>query len=44
MARQIHANLPGSELRIIPSAAHLSNVEQPELFTQAMTGFLSRAS
>lgn len=42
MARQIHANLPGSELCIIPSAAHLSNVEQPEAFNEAMLGFLAK--
>ncbi len=44
MARAIHENLPGSELLVIPSAAHLSNVEQPEVFTRAMTGFLQRAA
>ena len=42
MARAIHQNLPGSELLIIPSAAHLSNVEQPQLFNNAMMGFLDR--
>ena len=36
MARQIHANLRGSELLIIPSAAHLSNVEQPAVFNKAI--------
>lgn len=42
MARAIHQNLPGSELLIIPSAAHLSNVEQPEVFTSALMKFLDR--
>jgi len=42
MARQIHANLRGSELMIIESAAHLSNVEQADIFTRAMTDFLAR--
>ena len=42
MARQIHENLPGSELLIIASAAHFSNVEQPEVFNQAMLGFLDK--
>lgn len=42
MARQIHANLRGSELLIIESAAHLSNVEQAGIFTRAMTDFLAR--
>jgi 3-oxoadipate enol-lactonase len=43
MARQIHQNLRGSELVIIPSAAHISNVEQPESFNRALLGFLARA-
>lgn len=43
-ARAIHENLPGSELRIIPAAAHLSNVEQAKLFNDALTDFLERAS
>ena len=42
MARAIHENLPGSELLIIKSAAHLSNVEQPQVFNEALTGFLGR--
>jgi 3-oxoadipate enol-lactonase len=42
MAREIHAAMPGSELVIIPSASHLSNIEQPEAFNQAITGFLAR--
>jgi 3-oxoadipate enol-lactonase len=42
MARAIHENLPGSELLVIKSAAHLSNVEQSEEFTRALVAFLSR--
>ena len=42
MARQIQANLRGSELLIIPSAAHLSNVEQPAAFNKAMLDFLGK--
>ncbi len=44
MAHAIHENLPGSELLVIPSAAHLSNVEQAEEFNLAITGFLTRAA
>jgi len=44
MAREIHDALPGSELVIIPSAAHLSNIEQAQAFTAALLGFLDRAS
>lgn len=42
MAREIHENLPGSELAIIPSAAHLSNLEQPEASNRALGDFLDR--
>ena len=41
MAREIHDNLPGSKLVLIPQAAHLSNVEQPEAFNRALGEFLS---
>ena len=43
-ARAIQAALPGSELKIIPSAAHLSNVEQEQVFNEAMLGFLGRVA
>jgi pimeloyl-ACP methyl ester carboxylesterase len=42
MAREIHANLPGSELKVIPSAAHLSNIEQAQAFNDALTAFYQR--
>ncbi len=44
MARDIHAALPGSELLIIPSAAHLSNIEQAQAFNDAVLAFLGRAA
>jgi 3-oxoadipate enol-lactonase len=43
-ARTIQQNLPGSELKIIPSAAHLSNIEQEQVFNEAMSGFLNRVA
>jgi 3-oxoadipate enol-lactonase len=43
-ARAIHQNLKGSELKIIPSAAHLSNVEQTQVFNDAMMAFLNRVA
>jgi 3-oxoadipate enol-lactonase len=43
-ARAIHENLPGAELKIIPSAAHLSNIEQADEFNKSMTGFLGRVA
>jgi 3-oxoadipate enol-lactonase len=41
MSREIHANAPGSKLAILPSASHLSNIEQPEAFNRALGEFLS---
>ena len=36
----IHERIAGSRLEIIPKAAHLSNMEQPEAFNKALTSFL----
>jgi 3-oxoadipate enol-lactonase len=44
MARQIHDNLRGSELVVIPSAAHLSNIEQPQAFNKALLAFYERVA
>ena len=44
MARSIHENLPGSDLLVIPSAAHISNIEQAAVFNQALLGFLNKVS
>ena len=41
MAREIHDNLPGSKLVLIPQAAHLSNIEQPAAFNRALAEFIS---
>ena len=41
MAQEIHANAPGSKLVVLPSAAHLANLEQPEGFSRALRAFLS---
>ena len=41
MAREIQQNLPGAKLVLIPQAAHLSNIEQPEAFNRALAEFLS---
>ena len=35
MAEQI----PGARLALIPNAAHLANVEQPDAFTQILAAF-----
>jgi 3-oxoadipate enol-lactonase len=41
-SRVIHEHIRGSELVILKSAAHLSNLEQPEAFNQALTRFLEK--
>ena len=43
MAETIHKAIPGSELVVIPSASHLSNLEQPAAFNRALLGFLAGA-
>jgi 3-oxoadipate enol-lactonase len=43
-SKVMHERIKGSELVIIPSAAHLANLEQPEAFTGAVTGFLSKVA
>jgi 3-oxoadipate enol-lactonase len=40
-SRVIAENIKGARLQIIPSAAHLSNMEQPEAFNQALGSFLA---
>ena len=42
MSRIIHEHIPGSELHLIPHAAHLVNTEQPTAFNQVMMAFLQR--
>lgn len=41
-ARAIHEQIAGSELVILPSAYHLSNIEQAEAFNAAVLGFLEK--
>ena len=41
-AETIHRQIRGSELAVIERAAHLSNVERPEAFNEALVGFLDR--
>jgi 3-oxoadipate enol-lactonase len=42
MARTIHHGIAGSELVVLEKASHLSNLEQPEAFNEAVLGFLKR--
>ena len=41
-SRAIQEKIAGAELQILRSASHLSNLEQPEAFTTALTTFLAR--
>ncbi len=41
MAREIHENAPGSTLVVLPSASHISNVEQPAGFNRALEAIFS---
>ena len=43
-AQAIQANLPGAELLVIPSAAHISNIEQTAVFNVAIRDFLTRVT
>jgi 3-oxoadipate enol-lactonase len=40
-SRVIHQAIPGAHLGVIPSASHLSNIEQPETFDFLLDRFLS---
>jgi 3-oxoadipate enol-lactonase len=41
-AEVIHRMIDGSQMVIIEEAAHLSNIEQPQVFTGALRGFIDR--
>jgi 3-oxoadipate enol-lactonase len=43
-SKVMNERIQGSQLVILKSAAHLSNMEQPDAFTSALTGFLSKVS
>ncbi len=42
MSEELHRAIPGSELIVLENAAHLSNLEQPVAFGQALEAFLQR--
>lgn len=44
MSREIHDHIPGSHLVVLPQAAHLANLEQPQAFTAALAGFLEQSA
>ncbi len=41
-AELIAAGIPGARLAVLPEAAHLANVEQPEAFTGAVLEHLAQ--
>ncbi len=40
----MHKQIPGSELHIIPHAAHMSNIENPGFFNEKLMSFLGRVA
>ena len=40
VAREMAARIPGAQIEILPGAGHLSPLEAPELFNQAVRRFL----
>lgn len=43
LAQELAAAIPGAQLEVIAKAAHLSNMEQANLFSQLLTNFLERS-
>jgi pimeloyl-ACP methyl ester carboxylesterase len=43
-AEAMHALIPHSELHVVPAAAHMSNLENPEFFNEKLLHFLRRVS
>jgi pimeloyl-ACP methyl ester carboxylesterase len=42
VARRLHAEVPASTLAEIPEAAHMAHFDNPEAWTAAVRGFLTR--
>ena len=43
-SQSMHEKIAGSELHIIPNAAHMSNLENPEAFNRHLLSFLKRVA
>lgn len=43
-SQSLHKRISGSELHIVPNAAHLSNMENPDFFNEKLLAFLSRVA
>jgi pimeloyl-ACP methyl ester carboxylesterase len=39
-AQFLHENIPGAKIKLLSAAAHMSNLEQPALFNEAISEFL----
>jgi 3-oxoadipate enol-lactonase len=44
LSQAMHERIKGSVLQIVPRAAHMSNLENPEVFNQSFLSFLDRVS
>ena len=42
LSEQMHKDIPGAELVVIPGAGHMSNMEQPTAFNDALGRFLDK--
>ena len=42
-SKAMHERIPGSRLAVLPSAAHLSNIEQAEAFNSMLMGFFKKS-
>jgi pimeloyl-ACP methyl ester carboxylesterase len=42
LSEQLHHDIPGSELVVVPGAGHMSNMEQPAAFNDALGRFLDK--
>ena len=43
-AEAMHRRIPGSELRVVPGAAHMSNLENPAFFNRELLAFLDQVA
>jgi 3-oxoadipate enol-lactonase len=43
-SRMMHEKIRGSELHVVPGAAHMSNLENPAFFNEKLMAFLKRAA
>jgi len=44
LSQAMHERIKGSQLQIIPGAAHMSNLENPEFFNRSLLSFLDRVA